>query len=155
MSKPVQMTLRLSPELWSMMQQVMGKSTYKSVNEFIRTCIRAYIDETGDIIGSRKHFQNRLAERMDRLEAMLLWNALQSQVLTARGMFTVLDELTPDDAEQEPPTPDIQLLRAYESSRKLLPKFLTEQAGIVNELEQYQRKQRKEKAAQSSKANRR
>ena len=36
MSKPVQMTLRLSPELWSLMQQVMGKTTYKSVNEFIR-----------------------------------------------------------------------------------------------------------------------
>jgi hypothetical protein len=88
MSKPVQMTLRLSPEWWSLMQQVMGKTTYKSVNEFIRTCIRAYLDETGDIIGSRKHFQNRLAERMDRLEAMLLWNTLQSQVLTARGMFT-------------------------------------------------------------------
>jgi hypothetical protein len=155
MSKPVQMTLRLSPELWSAMQQVMAKTTHKSVNEFIRTCIRAYIDETGDIIGSRKHFQNRLAERMDRLEAMLLWNALQSQVLTARGMFTVLDELTPDDAEQEPPTPDIQLLRAFESSRKLLPKFLAEQAGTVNELEQYQRKQRKEKASQSNKANRR
>jgi Arc/MetJ-type ribon-helix-helix transcriptional regulator len=154
MSKPVQMTLRLSPELWSLMQQVMGKTTYKSVNEFIRTCIRAYIDETGDIIGSRKHFQNRLAERMDRLEAMLLWNALQSQVLTARGMFTVLDELTPDDAEQEPPTPDIQLLRASESSRKLLPKFLAEQAIIVNELEQYQRKQRKERAAQGEKTNR-
>jgi hypothetical protein len=152
MSKPVQMTLRLSPELWSAMQQVMGKTTHKSVNEFIRTCIRAYLDETGDLIGSRKHFNNRLAERMDRLEAMLLWNALQSQVLTARGMFTVLDELTPEDAEQEPPTPDIQLLRAFESSRKLLPKFLAEQTPIVYELEQYQRKQRKEKAAQAEKA---
>jgi hypothetical protein len=91
---------------------------------------------------------------MNRLEAMLSWNALQSQVLTAKGMFTVLDELTPDDAEQEPPTPDIQLLRASESSRKLLPKFLAEQANIVNELEQYQRKQRKERASQGEKANR-
>ena len=71
MSKPVQMTLRLSPELWSLMQQVMGKSTYKSVNEFIRTCIRAYIDETGDIIGSRKHFQKSLQMRLDQLEAAM------------------------------------------------------------------------------------
>ena len=152
MSKAVQMTLRLSPELWSAMQQVMGKTTHKSVNEFIRTCIRAYIDETGEIIGSRKHFNNRLAERMDRLEAMLLWNALQSQVLSARGMFTILDELTPEDAEQEPPTPDLQLLRAFESSRKLLPKFLAEQASTVQELEQYLGKQRKDKAAQAEKA---
>ena len=151
MSKPVQMTLRLSPELWALIQQSMSKTTHKSVNEFIRACIRAYIDETGDIIGSRKHFNNRLSERMDRLEAMLLWNALQSQVLTARGMFTVLDELTPEEAEQEPPTPDIQLARALESSKKLLPRFLAEQANIVHELEEFRRKQARETQAKKPK----
>lgn len=62
---------------------------HKSVIEFIHACIRAYIDETGDIIGSRKHFSNHLNERMDRLGAMQLWNALHSQVLTARNELLV------------------------------------------------------------------
>lgn len=143
MSKTVQLTLRLSPELWLLMQQALQHGTHRSVNEFVRTCIRAYIDETEDIIGSRKHFNNRLSERMDRLETMLLWNSLQSQVLTARGMFTVLDELTPEDAPQDPPTPDIQLERALESSKRLLPKFLVEQTGIINELEQHRKSKKK------------
>jgi uncharacterized protein (DUF1778 family) len=140
----IQITLRVSPDLWHLIQQGMRNTTHKSVNEFIRTCIRAYLDETGEIMGSRRHFNNRLAERMDRLEAMVLWNSLQAQTLTARGLFTVLDELTPE-AEQDPPTPEVQLGRAAEASRKLLPKFLSEQAVIVAEIEQFRRKQAKDK----------
>jgi Arc/MetJ-type ribon-helix-helix transcriptional regulator len=151
MSKSIQMTLRLSPELWELMKQGMSKTSHKSVNEFIRACIRAYLDETGDILGSRKHFNNRLAERMDRLEALLLWNALQAQVLTARGLFTVLDELTPEDAQHEPPTPDVQLSRAVEASKRLLPQFLTEQAQIVAELEAFRRKQARDAQAKKPK----
>ena len=152
MSKPIQITLRLSVELWGLIEQSISKTTHKNVNEYIRACIRAYIDETGDILGSRKHFNNRLAERMDRLEAMVLWNALQSQVVTARGMFTVLDELTPDNAQQEPPTPDIQLTRAAESSKKLLPRFLAEQTSIVQEIEEFRRKQTRETQGKKSKS---
>ena len=151
MSQTMQMTLRLSPELWALIQQSLSKTTHKSVSEFIRACIRAYIDETGDIIGSRKHFSNRMNERMDKLEAMLLWNALQSQVLTARGMFMLLDELTPEDAVQEAPTPDLQLTRALESSKKLLPRFLAEQTHIVQELEAFRRQQAR--AAHAKKPN--
>lgn len=137
----IQMTLRVSQELWQLMQQAMSRTTHKSANEFIRACIRAYLDETGDILGSRKHFNNRMNERMDELEALVLWNALQNQVLTARGLFTVLDELNPDTA-QDPPSPEMQLSGANEAGRKLLSRFLSEQESIVRDLREHRRKRR-------------
>jgi len=141
----VRISLRVSPELWLLMEQIMQRQGHRSINEFVQTCIRAYLDETGDVIGSRRHFSKSLAARMDRLEAMLLWNSLQSQVLTARGLFTILDELAPDDAPQEPPTPDLQLQHANEASRRLLPQFLHDQASLIIDLENYRRKQAREK----------
>ena len=145
-NKNVRISLRVTPELWTLMEQIIQKEGRRSINEFVQACIRAYIDETGDIIGSRRHFNKSMTARMDRLEALLLWNSLQSQVVTARGMFTVMDELAPEDAPQEPPTPDVQLTHAVETGRRLLPQFLQEQATIVSELEQYRRKQAREKS---------
>jgi Arc/MetJ-type ribon-helix-helix transcriptional regulator len=144
--KSVQFTFRVSEDLWLLMEQLIQKEKHPNISDFVRTCIRAYLDEKSDAIGSKRHFTRSLAERMDRLEAMLLWNSLQSQVMTARGMFTVLDELAPEDAAEEPPTPDIQLSRALETSKRLLPQFLEEQGKIVRDLEEYRRKQGRAKA---------
>ena len=130
-NKSVRISLRVTPELWTLMEQIIQKEGRRSINEFVQACIRAYIDETGDVIGSRRHFSRRMNARMDRLEALLLWNSLQTQMLTARGLFTVMDELAPPDAPHEPPTPDQQLSHALESGRRLLPQFLQEQATIV------------------------
>ena len=141
----IRISLRVSPELWLLMEQVIQKEGHRSINEFVQSCIRAYLDETGDVIGSRRHFSKSLSARMDRLEAMLLWNSLQTQVLTARGLFTIMDELSPDDAPQEPPTPDQQLRHANEASRRILPQFLNEQASLITDLEVYRRKQSREK----------
>ena len=138
----IQLTLRVSLELHDLMKQGMAQHKHRSMNEFIRACIRAYLDETGDIMGSRRHFNKRMGERMDRIEAMLLWHSLNTQMLTARGLFTVLDELNPD-AEQDPPAPEVQLQRAFESSKRALPKFLLEQASIVSDIEAYRRKHKK------------
>jgi uncharacterized protein (DUF1778 family) len=140
----IHLSIRVSQELWQLIQQAMRTTQHRSLNEFIRTCIRAYIDETADIVGSRRHFSNRMNERMDRLEALILWNSLQAQMLTARGLFTVLDELNPE-AQQDPPGPDVQLARALEASKKAIPQFLSDQAQIVAELEAYRRKKQKDK----------
>jgi hypothetical protein len=143
-SSPVQITLRVSPELWELMRQGMQSNNHRSMNEFIRSCIRAYLDETGDILGSRRHFSKRMSQRMDRLEAMLLWHSLSSQMLLSRAMFTVLDELNPD-AELDPPTPNEQMSRAVEVSKRELPKFIAEQTQIVTEIEKFRRQKKPNK----------
>ena len=42
--------------------------------EIIREAIRLYIDEQQDIIGSRKHFQKSLQDRIERLEAAVAFH---------------------------------------------------------------------------------
>jgi hypothetical protein len=42
--------------------------------DLIREAICLYLDEQADIIGSRKHFQKSLQERLDRLEAALAFH---------------------------------------------------------------------------------
>lgn len=39
--------------------------------DLIRESIRFYLDEQADIIGSRRHFQKSLQDRLDKLEAAL------------------------------------------------------------------------------------
>lgn len=39
--------------------------------DVIREAVRLYLDNQEDIVGSRKHFQKSLQERMDRLETSL------------------------------------------------------------------------------------
>ncbi len=133
----IQKTIRLSPELWLLAEQAMMHGKFRNINDFIRTCIRSYIDETGDTLGSRRYFNNRMSQRMDRQEATSLWSTLQTQMLTARGIFTILDELTPEDAEVEPPTPDMQMDHATEASKRFLAKFLDDQNQIIAQLEQH------------------
>lgn len=145
MQKSVKITLRVTEDMMELMRQALRKTTHKNINEFLRECIRAYLDETGDIIGSRRHFNKRMNDRMDKLESMIVWHSLQTQTLTARGLFTVLDELAPEDAEKDPPTPDIQLRMAGDHSRQLLAKFLQDEAPIVNDITEYRRKLAKEK----------
>ena len=145
-NKTVRISLRVTPELWKLMEQIIQKQGHRSVNEFVQACIRAYIDETGDIIGSRRHFSRSMAARMDRLEALLLWHSLQTQVVASSGMFTLMDEIAPEDAENEPPTPDVQIGHANQLSRRLLPQFLKAQASCVQDLEVYVRKQKRRKA---------
>lgn len=133
----IQKTIRLSPELWLLAEQAMMHGKFRNINDFIRTCIRSYVDETGDTLGSRRYFNNRMSQRMDRLEATSLWSALQTQMLMARGIFTILDELTPEDADAEPPAPDMQLALAADASKRFLAKFLDDQSQIIVQLEQY------------------
>jgi len=133
----VQKTIRLSSELWLLAEQAISNGQFRSINDFLRACVRAYIDETGDILGSRRYFNNRMGQRMDRLEATVLWGILQNQMLMARGLFTILDELSPEDAEAEPPNPEEQMARANEASKRFLARFLEEQSPVIAQLEQY------------------
>jgi uncharacterized protein (DUF1778 family) len=136
---------RITDEMMELVRQAMSKTSYSNMTDFMSHVLREYLDDTANIVGSRRHFTNSMNARMDRIEALILWQSLLTQTLTARGLFTVLDELAPEDAVQEPPTPDIQLRMANEHSRQLLSRFLAEQASIVNDIAEYRRKQAKEK----------
>lgn len=61
--------------------------------DLIREAIRLYLDEQEDIIGSRKHFQKSLQERLDKLEASLSFHLNILIYLLAALKPNVGDEL--------------------------------------------------------------
>jgi Arc/MetJ-type ribon-helix-helix transcriptional regulator len=69
----------MTPEMRDRLAQLVSKQP-RDVTEadLIREAIRLYLDNQEDIIGSRRHFQRSLQERLDRLEGAL---AFQLNVL--------------------------------------------------------------------------
>ncbi|MAS35362.1 MAG: hypothetical protein CL610_15230 [Anaerolineaceae bacterium] len=69
----------MTPAMRDRLAQLVSKQP-RDVTEadLIREAIRQYLDEQEDLIGSRKHFQKSLRERVDQLETTL---AFQLNVL--------------------------------------------------------------------------
>jgi Arc/MetJ-type ribon-helix-helix transcriptional regulator len=138
----IQFSVRVPPLLKAEITRALEKGRFRSLNEFMLTCIRAYLDETGTTAGSRATNHQQLSEQLDQLHASLLWNLLQTQMLIANNSYTILDELAPEDAEAEPPTPDLQLANAQQYSQRALSRWLTAQERILEQLSEHLRKKR-------------
>ena len=69
----VQRTIYLSPEMWSYLTQLASKRG-RDCNEstLIREAVRAFIDGQSEVIGSRRHFQKSLQERVDQFEERVI-----------------------------------------------------------------------------------
>jgi Arc/MetJ-type ribon-helix-helix transcriptional regulator len=147
------LSIRITPALDQQLETLMTQQPqYKSKNELVRACIRAYLDETGDFLGSRRHFSKQMGERLDQIEASLLWQMLLTQMLIAQGHLTILDELVPADAAAEPPTPAEQLSRATQHSQRFLAHYLSEQEGLITQLSEHLRKKRAVQSAKMKKS---
>jgi hypothetical protein len=76
----------MTPEMRERLAQLVSKQSREVTEaDLIREAIRRYLDEQEDLIGSRRHFQKSLQERLDRLEAAL---AFQLNVL----IFLIADD---------------------------------------------------------------
>ena len=73
-TKTFKTTVRMTPEMRDLLRQIVAKQG-REVKEVdvIREAIRQYLDEQGDVVGSRRHFQKSLQARIDALEARLLF----------------------------------------------------------------------------------
>lgn len=73
--KSVRRSVSMTPEMGELITQLIAKQPRDiSEAEIIREAIRQYIDTQEDIIGSRKHFQKSLQERIERLEVALAFH---------------------------------------------------------------------------------
>ena len=62
----------MTPEMRELLAQLASKEPRSTTeSDLIREAIRYYLDEQEDIIGSRRHFQKSLQDRLDKLEAAL------------------------------------------------------------------------------------
>src|SRR5262249_53518180 len=78
----IQHTAYFSPEMWTLLQQLANQRGHGCTeNDLIREAVRALIDNQGEIIGSRRHFQKSLQERVDALEKTLSTASVEMSLL--------------------------------------------------------------------------
>ena len=70
--KSVQRSITMTQEMRDRLALLVSKQPRDTTEaDIIREAIRLYLDNQEDIIGSRKHFQKSLQDRLDRLESAL------------------------------------------------------------------------------------
>ena len=70
--KTVRRSLTMTPEMRDRLMLLVSKHPRDTTEaDLIREAIRLYLDTQEDIIGSRKHFQKSLQERLDKLESSI------------------------------------------------------------------------------------
>jgi len=74
-NKTVRRSIAMTQEMRDMLAQLAAKQGRDvSESDLIRDAIRLYLDQQADMVGSRRHFQKALQERIDRLEAALTFH---------------------------------------------------------------------------------
>lgn len=73
--KSIRRSISMTPEMRDRLRQLASKQPRETKEaDLIREAIRLYLDGEQDIIGSRRHFQKSLQQRIDQLEAMLTFH---------------------------------------------------------------------------------
>jgi len=101
MPRTIRRSLVMTPEMHDRLQQLLSKRGREvTESDLIREAIRRFLDEQESLIGSRRHFQKTLQDRIDLLELSLSFHlnvllllvastaggkaALQSAIIAAR-----------------------------------------------------------------------
>lgn len=73
--KSVRRSLSMTPEMRDRLALLVSKHPRDTTeSDLIREAVRLYLDNQEDMIGSRKHFQKSLQERLDKLESGLAFH---------------------------------------------------------------------------------
>lgn len=73
--KTVRRSITMTQEMQDRLALLVSKQPRDTTEaDLIRDAVRLYLDNQEDIIGSRKHFQKSLQERLDQLEAVLVFH---------------------------------------------------------------------------------
>ena len=70
--KSIRRSLSMTPEMANRLQQIaQNKPRNITESDLMRQAIRQFLDEQENLVGSRRHFQRSLQERVDALELVL------------------------------------------------------------------------------------
>ncbi|MBK8138298.1 MAG: ribbon-helix-helix protein, CopG family [Chloroflexi bacterium] len=73
--KTVRRSINITPEMRDLLAQLAAKQGRDvTESDLIRDAIRQYLDQQADLVGSRRHFQKSLQERLDALEGTLTFH---------------------------------------------------------------------------------
>jgi metal-responsive CopG/Arc/MetJ family transcriptional regulator len=116
-SKTVKRSISMSPEMHDLLAQIAAKQG-RDITEshLIREAIRQFLDEQTDVVGSRRHFQKSLQNRIDRLQDTLLF---QMNVLIYLLAAILDDESAVEDAIIAARRDGASLMKQIEAVRDL------------------------------------
>jgi Arc/MetJ-type ribon-helix-helix transcriptional regulator len=73
--KNIKRSVSMSSETHDLLVQLaVNREGYVTEADLIREAIRQFLEEQTDVLSSRRHFQQSLQDRLDRLEAMLTFH---------------------------------------------------------------------------------
>jgi Arc/MetJ-type ribon-helix-helix transcriptional regulator len=64
----VRVYARITPELFTLLQQVRVARRFETDADLVRAALRAYLDEQSDQVASKRHFNAGFQRRMNRLD---------------------------------------------------------------------------------------
>ena len=117
-NKSIRRSLSMTPEMAERLSQI-AKSKPRNITEadLIREAIRMYLDEREDLIGSRKHFQKSLRERIDQLESALAFQLNVLIYLLATDEVHLRDAIIAAKQNGETLLAQMKAVRALKESR--------------------------------------
>ena len=71
----------------------------KQIAEVIRTAIREYLDNKGEIVGSRRYFTGRFRDEVHALRRELSWHQTLNTILTAEMLSILIRNTVEMDEE--------------------------------------------------------
>lgn len=125
----VRVYARITPELYTLLQQVRVAKRFEHDSDLVRAALRAFLDEQSDQVASKRHFNATFQSRMNRLD----WHLTVITYLLAQALGMLIAHATgqklPGDALLE------QAIRLAGQNHRALADRLDESRAKVEEAE--------------------
>lgn len=125
----VRVYARITPELYTLLQQVRIAKRFETDADLMRAALRAYLDEQSEQVASKRHFNSTFQRRISHLE----WHLTVMTYLLAQSLAMLIAHATgqklPGDALLE------QAIRLAVQNHRVLADRLDESRTKVDEAE--------------------
>jgi len=88
--KTVRVYARITPELYTLLQQVRVAKRFDHDADLVRAALRAYLENQSDQVASRRHFSASMRRGMDRLD----WHLTVQTCLMAQALAMLIAHAT-------------------------------------------------------------
>lgn len=97
-----QIFTRISNTQLNSLEQVRVKKKYQYQSEVVRDAIEQYIQNEGNVIGSRRHFNQTMSKLLHELKEIILITFTWQLVLIAQGFTSLLRAISKEDLKLKP-----------------------------------------------------
>lgn len=97
-----QVFTRINVHQLNQLEQLQALKNYPNRSDVVRDAIEQYIQNEGNVIGSRRHFNSTMATLLSELKEIILITFTWMLVLVAQGFTSLLRALSKQDQDFKP-----------------------------------------------------